>query len=92
MGKRRKVAFIVLFLFLIIFFIAPYVIPIPNLTWTFPSDMLDKEDSKFIAVNGLKVHYKIYGSGEPVVILMHGFGAYSFSFDPVIKDLSSPPW
>lgn len=88
MGKRRKVAVVVFFLFVFAFFIIPYMIPIPNLAWTFPSDMLGKEDSKFTVVNGLKVHYKIYGSGEPVIILMHGFGAYSFSFDPVIKDLS----
>ena len=41
-----------------------------------------------MVVNGLKVHYKIYGSGEPAIILMHGFGAYVFSFDSIIKDLS----
>lgn len=88
MNKKRKIIIIGLASFLFIFFVVPYLIPIPEIPGTFPSDRLGKEDSKFMIVNGLKVHYKIYGSGEPAIILMHGFGAYLFSFDPIIKDLS----
>lgn len=86
--RKRSVIVIALLFILLIFFVVPYLIPIPKLPGTFPSDALGKEDSKFLVVNGVKVHYKLYGSGEPAIILMHGFGAYSFSFDSVMKDLS----
>ncbi|MCX8181953.1 MAG: alpha/beta hydrolase [Candidatus Methanomethyliaceae archaeon] len=86
--NKRKIIIILLSSFLFVFFVFPYLIPVPKIPGTFPPYMLGKEDSKFMTVNGLKVHYKIYGSGEPTIILMHGFGAYTFSFDPIIRDLS----
>ncbi|MDI9609555.1 MAG: alpha/beta hydrolase [Candidatus Verstraetearchaeota archaeon] len=87
-SRRKKILISSLAVILILFFVVPFLIPIPPLTGTFPPDRLGKSDSRFVEVNGIKVHYKIYGAGEPVFILMHGFGAYSFSFDPVIRQLS----
>jgi pimeloyl-ACP methyl ester carboxylesterase len=88
MGKNKKALTILLSVLLLILFVVPYLVPVPKLLGTFPPDRLGKEDSKFMVVNGLKVHYKIYGSGEPAIVLLHGFGAYSFSFEPVIEELS----
>ncbi|MBC7113415.1 MAG: alpha/beta hydrolase [Candidatus Methanomethyliales bacterium] len=88
MEKKKKIITILLSLLLLIFFVVPYLVPVPKLLGTFPPDMLGKEDSKFMVVNKLKVHYKIYGSGEPTIVLLHGFGAYSFSFELIIKELS----
>lgn len=87
-SRRKKILISALAVILIVFLVVPFLIPIPPLTGTFPPDRLGKSDSRFAEVNGIKVHYKIYGTGEPVIILMHGFGAYSFSFDPVIRQLS----
>jgi pimeloyl-ACP methyl ester carboxylesterase len=39
-------------------------------------------------VNDLNVHYKTYGQGEPVFILLHGFGASLFSWHGVTEPLS----
>lgn len=88
LSKRKKVLIAVLGSLLFIFFVVPFLIPIPPLAGTFPPERLGKTDSRFAEVNGIKVHYKVYGSGEPAILLLHGFGAYSFSFDPVAQPLS----
>lgn len=73
---------------LLVITIGPLVIPIPPLPDPLPLSVLVDEDSRFIEVNGIDVHYKQYGSGEPVMILLHGFGASTFSWREVMKPLS----
>jgi pimeloyl-ACP methyl ester carboxylesterase len=87
----KKIAkfLIVLVVFLILAVtILPLIIPFPPIADTAPIKELADADSHFIQVNGLAVHYKIYGSGEPVLILLHGFGASSFSWREVTGPLS----
>jgi hypothetical protein len=72
---------------IVLLLVMPFLIPVPPLSGTFPPEELARGDSRFVELNGLKVHYVIYGSGEPVIILLHGFGAYLFSFDTIISDL-----
>jgi pimeloyl-ACP methyl ester carboxylesterase len=43
--------------------------------------------SQFIDINGLLVHYRIQGEGEPVV-LVHGTGAVLFTWDGWVDSLS----
>jgi len=45
-------------------------------------------DSKFMAVDGLAVHYKLRGTGDPVFLLLHGFGASVFSWRKVTEPLA----
>jgi len=73
---------------LILVLVGPFLIPVPPLENTVPVEKLVDEDSKFIEVNGINVHYKIYGQGEPVFILMHGFGASLFSWHQVTAPLA----
>ena len=73
---------------LLVITIGPLVIPIPPLPDPPPLSALVDEDSRFIEVNGIDVNYKQYGSGEPVMILLHGFGASTFSWREVMKPLS----
>ena len=68
--------------------IGPFFIPVPPLENTVPAESLADEDSQFIEVNGLNVHYKTYGTGEPVFILLHGFGASLFSWHEVTTPLA----
>lgn len=68
--------------------IVPFLIPVPALTNTVPSDILADEDSRFVEVNGLTVHYKIMGNGEPTFLLLHGFGASLFSWQVVMPELA----
>jgi pimeloyl-ACP methyl ester carboxylesterase len=73
---------------LILVLVVPFLIPVPPLENTVPVETLADEDSRFIEVNGINVHYKIYGQGEPVFILLHGFGASLFSWHEVTTPLT----
>ncbi|SDB95325.1 Pimeloyl-ACP methyl ester carboxylesterase [Geotoga petraea] len=45
-------------------------------------------DSKFMRIDGFDVHYKEYGEqNEKTIILLHGFGSHTYTWDKVIKQL-----
>jgi pimeloyl-ACP methyl ester carboxylesterase len=46
-------------------------------------------DSRFIDLDGLKVHYKSRGSGGPLILLLHGFSASTFSWRKVMEPLAA---
>lgn len=69
--------------------VGPLVVPVPPLPDTVPAQNLADPDSRFAAVEGLLVHYKIQGSGSPVLVLLHGFGASTFSWREVMTPLSA---
>jgi pimeloyl-ACP methyl ester carboxylesterase len=78
-----------LFLFiLLLLLIGPFLIPIPPLTDTIPVRQLAEPDSRFATLNGLDLHYKSVGNGEPALILLHGFAASVFSWREVMEPLS----
>ena len=90
MKKNRfwRIAGAFLGVLLIIVLVGPFLIPVPPLENTVPAETLADEDSLFIEVNGVKVHYKTYGQGEPVFVLLHGFGASLFSWREVTAPLA----
>jgi len=90
MKKNRfgRIAGTVLGAILILLLVGPFLVPVPPLENTVPAETLVDEDSKFIEVNGINVHYKTYGQGEPVFILMHGFGASLFTWHEVTIPLA----
>jgi len=55
---------------------------------TLPIEQLADPDSLFVDVDGLEVHYKVAGQGEPTVVLLHGFAASVFSWRKVMEPLS----
>jgi len=73
---------------ILLFLSVPFLIPVPPLEDTVPVEELADPDSQFVEVNGLRVHYKIYGQGKPTFILLHGFGASLFSWREVTGPLS----
>lgn len=80
-----RITLIALFAILLI---GPFLIPVPPLENTKPIETLADVDSQFIEINDLTVHYKIYGEGETVFILLHGFGASLFSWREITQPLS----
>ena len=72
-----------------ILLIGPFLIPVSPASGTVPPEQLADPDSHFVEINGLNVHYKILGSGQPVFILLHGFGASLFSWHAVMEPLSA---
>jgi pimeloyl-ACP methyl ester carboxylesterase len=88
MKRVGRVLLIILGVLLVLVLVVPFLIPVPPLTDTVPPEQLADADSKFVEINGLTVHYKMIGQGEPVFILLHGFGASLFSWHAVMEPLS----
>jgi len=74
---------------LLILLVGPFLVPIAPLEDTVPARELADDDSQFATVNGIEVHYKDQGSGEDAIVLLHGFGASSFSWRDVMPALSA---
>jgi len=87
MRKIRLVALIGVSALLVLILVGPFLVPVPPLENTVPPEQLADPDSRFINVDDLRVHYKITGEGEPTLILLHGFGASTFSWREVMEPL-----
>jgi pimeloyl-ACP methyl ester carboxylesterase len=84
-----KILGIIVLAIAVILLIVPLLYQAPPLTGTVPERELADPDSRFVEVNGVTVHYKEMGQGEPAVILLHGFGASEFSWREVMEPLST---
>ena len=87
MKKSRRLAFAAAGAIVAVLLIGPFLVPIPPLEDTVPAEQLADPDGRFVEVNGLKVHYKMTGAGEPTMLLLHGFGASVFSWREVMEPL-----
>lgn len=88
MKRWQKLLFGILVFLLLALLVGPFLIPVPPLTDTVSERELADPDSLFIPVGELTVHYKEMGAGEPVFILLHGFGASVFSWREVMQPFS----
>lgn len=84
MKPWQKITLTVFIILLLALLVGPFLIPVPPLEGTRSERELADPDSKFVEVNGLSVHYKEMGTGQPVFILLHGFGASAFSWREVM--------
>jgi pimeloyl-ACP methyl ester carboxylesterase len=89
MKKTRRALLISVGILIILCLIVPFLIPITPLTDTVPPDELADPDSHFIEIDGLQIHYKIYGEGEPTIVLLHGFVSSVFAWREVLEPLSA---
>jgi len=71
----------------VLLLVGPFLVPIPPLEGTAPPEALADPDSRFVEVLGLRVHYKEKGQGDPAFLLLHGFGASTFSWREVMEPL-----
>lgn len=86
--KGWKILLIILGGLTLVLIGGPFLVPVPPLEDTQPYQALADPDSLFVDINSLDVHYKRTGSGEPVFILLHGFGASTFSWREVMNPLA----
>lgn len=66
----------------------PFLIPVPELENTRPAIELADDDSQFVNINGVDIHVKTMGQGEPVFVLLHGFASSLYSWNQVVEPLS----
>ena len=88
MERAWKIIGVIALIVVLLLLIGPLVYPVPPLTDTSSERDLADADSMFVDVNGVDIHYKEFGQGEPVFILLHGFGASEFSWREVVEPLS----
>jgi len=85
--RRILVTLVAFILFGLI--IGPYLVPIPPLEDTQPHRDLADDDSQFVIIKGVDVHYKEQGgANKEVFLLLHGFGASIFTWQQVMKPLA----
>ncbi len=84
----RHRAWLIVLGLLVFFFVAPLLMPVPPPANTVPPEQLADPDSHFVEVNGITVHYKRAGTGKPALLLLHGFGASTFSWREVMEPLA----
>ena len=73
---------------MVLLLLGPFLVPVPPLEGTVAPEVLADPDSRFIEVDGLRVHYKQMGEGRPALLLLHGFGASAFSWREVMVPLA----
>ena len=88
----RKINPLGLFIILLLLFIVigPLIIPLPPLDGIQPMEALVYPDSQFMDINGVDVHYQeIQIDSETLVILLHGFGSSTYSWQKVMEPFST---
>jgi pimeloyl-ACP methyl ester carboxylesterase len=85
-----RIFLIVLAVLIVAALVVPFLIPVPPLEDTVPPEQLAYPDSQFVDVDGVQVHYRQSGEGQPALLLLHGFAASTFSWrevrDPLAAD------
>lgn len=84
---KKIVLYCLGFLFLVIT-LGPFLVPVSALGDQVTEAELTDSDSKFIEVNTVTVHYKEMGEGKTTFILLHGFGASTYSWREVMDDFA----
>ena len=90
MPFRIRVTLAVLLSFLGFMIIMPLILPIAPLSDTVSAKELADEDSQFVDINGVELHYKTYGAAEAqtTFVLLHGFGSSLYTWHEVAPSLS----
>lgn len=89
MKPFARTALVVVGLLLLLVLTVPLLIPVPPLPGLLPPEQVADADSEFITVNGLRLHVKRSGQGEPVMVLLHGFGSHTETWQSVRPQLSA---
>jgi len=88
MKRWRKIFFVLLIFLCLIAAVGPFLVPVSALSGLVTEKEFTEPDSKFIEVNDVTVHYKEMGAGETTFILLHGFGASTYSWREVMDDFA----
>ncbi|MHB0856586.1 MAG: alpha/beta fold hydrolase [Anaerolineae bacterium] len=84
---RRRGCLIWAFVMIAFLATAPLLLPYPNQGKVDSAQDLVGPESRFVQVNGLRVHYQEAGEGDRTLILLHGLGAGVFGWEPVLGAL-----
>lgn len=88
MKRLLRILLVIVAVLIVAALVIPFLIPVMPLESTLPPAELAESDSLFVEVDGLQVHYKEAGAGEPALLLLHGFAASTFSWREVMDPLA----
>ncbi len=86
--KRYNPFQIVIGIFLVLILAGPLIMPLPPLEGIRPIEEITYADSQFLSIDGMDIHLIEAGSGEENFILLHGFGASTYSWRKVMPEMS----
>ena len=72
----------------ILVFVIPFLIPVSSIDNLLDPSGLADEDSRFVDIEGISIHYKQWEGSDGHLILLHGFGASVFSWHRVTEALT----
>jgi len=87
-SRNIKKASILFILVVIIGLVAPLLVPYQPIEGALSPQQLADPDSQFIQVQNITLHYKSYGQGDTVFILLHGTLANTYTWHAVVEPLS----
>lgn len=85
--KRLRIAALALVVTALLLLLGPFLVSVPPVPCTVSPERLADPDSIFVPLDGLRVHAKVAGSGEPTLILLHGFADSTFSWREAMSAL-----
>ena len=88
MKKFKKIIFIFLIFACITAAFGPFLVPVTELEGLVNETEFVDEDSKFIEINDVTIHYKESGTGDTTFILLHPFGGSTYSWREVMDDFA----
>ncbi len=79
MSRRKKILLSVLGVLLFIIFVLPYLLPLNGPATVDPTTLVDPNGA-FVQAGDTRMYYQKAGTGDVPIVLVHGFGASSFSW------------
>ena len=94
MKRLSKIVLVLLAVVLLLVLVGPFLIPVRPLEGLSAPAALAQENSQFLTLDfpgtdGIELHYRAGGEGEPAFVLLHGFAGSLFTWDAVFDDFAA---
>lgn len=88
MKTLLRILLIITAVLLAVILIGPFLVPVPPLEGLQPPEALADDNSQFLTLpfegtDGIDIHYRAAGEGEPAFVLLHGFASSLYTWDEV---------
>jgi pimeloyl-ACP methyl ester carboxylesterase len=87
MSRRKKILLAVVGILLFSVFVLPYLLPLNGPATADPTTLIDPNGA-FVQAGDTRMYYQKAGTGDVPIVLVHGFGASSFSWRENLKPIA----
>jgi pimeloyl-ACP methyl ester carboxylesterase len=87
MPFRIKITLTILAAVFVALLLVPFVLPIAPLKDTVSERELADEDSRFVRLGEIELHYKDHGDSTTALVLLHGFGSSVYTWEETMAKL-----